>query len=753
MNEESGSRKFLIGALFAILAIIVFGLVWFFLGSGSASPVGFGWYLFSFAAGLSMIVLPCTLPLAFVIVPLSMGKGPIRGFMIAIAFGLGVAVTLSMYGIIAAIIGKVAIGSLGAPLEVVKNWLYFIAGAFAYLFALGELGLVKFRMPSYSGAFPGFIQKQQDIFKALLLGLFLGNVGVGCPHPATPVILTRIAVSGDVFYGWLLFFVHATGRILPLIFLAILGILGVNALSSLVKHKEKIARATGWGMVFVAAFILVLGLFSHDWWVTSGQHTYLEELTGEEHYLNIIAKNLGAASVHQHGLPPADNTGLFGLPLPLGTWTLLFLWVLPFFWYYYKKKKNIAAMTESPEKQSEQKTLPYLFWNFVTISLILVLVFGYILPNRFLQNATMETDHHDPAPRSSPGIMMENHASGTMDMMSIDRTGHTTHYQEELSPDEYREKYGEEQEGVAVNFNATPESPTVGEEVKFDFYVNEKPKGTPIPESDLGVQHTKKMHVIGVRRDLNEFLHIHPVAPQETSAYLKTVYVFDKPGDYKIWSEINYQDVNLVYGHPILTVSGEGPTSELAKEITTNQIVGDKYQVAIDYHDGLSVGENNHIDFSIKTLTGNGVVLGDFLGAKMHLSVISEDLAQFIHTHPNDHGGMQMDDGHGHSSLVPVARANGGEESVPQDHVGFTVPFAKEGFYKMFAQFRPADATLSVDDALVAEFWINVSKAQEKKPEGISPWWRNLLVSIAAILILSWVVKKFITVPLDLKKQ
>src|SRR3989338_1982181 len=111
-------------------------------------------------------------------------------------------------------------------------------------------------MPTYSGSYPMFIQKQNDVLKALLLGLFLGNIGIGCPHPATPFILTRIATSGDVYYGWLLFFVHAIGRIIPLLLLAVLGILGVNGLQYLVKHKAKIERGTGWGMVFVAAFIL-----------------------------------------------------------------------------------------------------------------------------------------------------------------------------------------------------------------------------------------------------------------------------------------------------------------------------------------------------------------------------------------------------------------------------------------------------------------------------------------------------------------
>lgn len=336
MDQSLGFRKVLIAVLFGISAVVVFGVFWFFFLSGGETPVGLGWYLFSFAAGLTMIVLPCTLPLAFVIVPLSMGKGPVKGFMIALAFGIGVTITLSMYGVVTAAVGKVAIEGLGASLESVKNWMYFIAGVFAYLFALGELGLVRFRMPSYTGAFPGFIQKQQDVLKALLLGFFLGNIGVGCPHPATPVILTRIAVSGDVLYGWLLFLVHALGRVLPLLFIAILGILGVNALQALVKNKDKIERATGWGMVFVAGFILCLGLFTHDWWVLSGQHTLLEQITQEAAFTGVVADTIGSGKAHSHAMPTA-TTGLLGIPLRYANWVLVLLWLIPMWWSFIRQ--------------------------------------------------------------------------------------------------------------------------------------------------------------------------------------------------------------------------------------------------------------------------------------------------------------------------------------------------------------------------------------------------------------------------------
>lgn len=347
--EQAASKLKTILALTAvgILALIVLGVFWFFI-AGSAAPVGMGWYLFSFAAGLTMIVLPCTLPLAFVIVPLSMGKGMVKGLGMAMAFGGGITVTLSVYGIITALVGEVAIDALGAPLETVKNWLYFIAGAFAYVFALGELKLVKFRMPTYTGAAPGFIQKRHDYLKAFFLGIFLGNIGVGCPHPATPVILTRIAASGDIFYGWLLFLVHAAGRILPLFLLALLGVLGVNALSWLVARKEKVERATGWGMVFVAGFILVLGLFTHDWWVASGQHSLLEELTQEETVTNLFAEQIGQGEAHEHRTQELEGkTGLFGLPLSLGNWVLVLLWLIPLWWYYLKNRK---ATVQNPQQ-------------------------------------------------------------------------------------------------------------------------------------------------------------------------------------------------------------------------------------------------------------------------------------------------------------------------------------------------------------------------------------------------------------------
>ncbi len=358
-QQSTGSLKTIIAvAALVIASIIGIGLFWFlFLAPQAGAELGrMGWYLFSFAAGLTMIVLPCTLPLAFVIVPLSMGKGLVKGLGMALSFGLGVALMLSTYGALAALAGKAGLSMMGAQVEDIKNWVYFFAGIFAYTFALAEIGLLKFRMPSYTGSAPDFIQKRKDYLKAFLLGMFLGNIGVGCPHPATPLILIEIASSADVFYGWSMFLVHAIGRVLPLVLLAVLGVLGVNGLNWLIARKEKIERANGWAMVFVAGFILTLGLFTHDWWTNSGQHNLLEKITNEQAFNARMNEQLNTEVAHVHGYIEGA-TGIFGQPAEWGNWFVVFLWILPFWWTYRREKKRVFGTPALQIRKLEQSLM------------------------------------------------------------------------------------------------------------------------------------------------------------------------------------------------------------------------------------------------------------------------------------------------------------------------------------------------------------------------------------------------------------
>ena len=110
--QEVKMRSILIFATLGVAALIVFGILYLFVLAPSAPGSSAAWYLFAFATGLTMIVMPCTLPLAFVIVPLSMGKGLVKGLSMALGFGLGIAVTQSLYGVAAAIIGSLVFSPL-----------------------------------------------------------------------------------------------------------------------------------------------------------------------------------------------------------------------------------------------------------------------------------------------------------------------------------------------------------------------------------------------------------------------------------------------------------------------------------------------------------------------------------------------------------------------------------------------------------------------------------------------------------------
>lgn len=243
---------------FVLFSIMIIGLIWL---AGGNHPVTL---TLAYAAGLSMIFLPCTLPLVFVIIPLSMGKGYKKGFFLALLFGLGMALTLTIYGVIVAFVGDYF------GLDNFSRAMFFIAGIIAYVFGLTQLDLLNLRFPELP--LPRFIQKKKDYSKAFFMGVLLGNAGVGCPNPAFYVLLVYIATTGSVLSGGWLGFVHGLGRATPLIFLSLLAILGINSMKWVASKKESIDRIMGWGLILVGVFIFSIGLFGMYWWELSFIH-------------------------------------------------------------------------------------------------------------------------------------------------------------------------------------------------------------------------------------------------------------------------------------------------------------------------------------------------------------------------------------------------------------------------------------------------------------------------------------------------
>ncbi len=306
---------------FGLLTGIIIALTYLATSAGETLTT-----ILSFAGGVSNIVLPCTLPLVFIIVPLSMGKGYRKGLVMALLFSLGLVVMLAIYGAAIALVGKY----LG--LDQATKYLYIIAGIAALIFGLAELALISFQMPSYSKV-PAFIQKRSDYAKSLFLGLFLGNAGIGCPNPVTYLILAAAAGTGSMAIGAWYMAVNGLGRALPLIFLSVLGILGVNMTSGLLKKKAVVDKITGWALVVISSFIILNGIFGHLWYEGSVFHEGLNMLFGK-----IGTKVTEANIVIQQFETTVPFVGL-------GAWINLLLPPVILVWYYFKKKGAMAKKT------------------------------------------------------------------------------------------------------------------------------------------------------------------------------------------------------------------------------------------------------------------------------------------------------------------------------------------------------------------------------------------------------------------------
>lgn len=263
MPSQVLAKKSLVLISFVLFSLIFIGVI-FSLGisivDGKENTEYLSWIVIAYVAGLSMIILPCTLPLVFIIVPLSMGKGYKKGLSMALLFSLGLVITITSYGIAIAVLGQ------SVSLDQISTIMFLIAGIAAFIFGLSQLKIISLKMPSYSGT-PKFIQKRGEYAKSFFMGLLLGNAGVGCPNPLFYWLLIYIAGTGSLEIGASVGLVHGVGRAIPLILMSVLAVIGINATKSLVVKRESIERASGWMLIIIGAFLIINGLpEGHGWY-------------------------------------------------------------------------------------------------------------------------------------------------------------------------------------------------------------------------------------------------------------------------------------------------------------------------------------------------------------------------------------------------------------------------------------------------------------------------------------------------------
>ncbi|MDA2923569.1 thioredoxin family protein [Acidobacteria bacterium AH-259-L09] len=162
---------------------------------------------FLFVLGLALNLTPCVYPM----IPVTIGyfshqsEGKTwRVFGLGLMYLLGIAITYSTLGVIAALTGQM----FGALLQ--NPWVLVSVAMIMVVLALSLFGMYQIQAPSFirrkiSGGSSG------GILGALTMGLVVGIVAAPCVGPVTFGLLTYVGATGNPWLGFWMFFTLSLG--------------------------------------------------------------------------------------------------------------------------------------------------------------------------------------------------------------------------------------------------------------------------------------------------------------------------------------------------------------------------------------------------------------------------------------------------------------------------------------------------------------------------------------------------------------
>jgi len=175
-------------------------------------------FLVIFLGGLGLNLTPCIYPLIPITIGFFLAQGtgsPRWVFVLSLFYVLGMAVTYSILGTLAAFTGSLFGSALQNPLVLI-----FIACVLVGL-SLSMFGLYEIRMPVFLTRIAG--KSSHGVFGALLMGLTVGILAAPCIGPFVIGLLSYVGERGNPVLGFWAFFVLALGLGTPFLFLGMLS--------------------------------------------------------------------------------------------------------------------------------------------------------------------------------------------------------------------------------------------------------------------------------------------------------------------------------------------------------------------------------------------------------------------------------------------------------------------------------------------------------------------------------------------------
>src|SRR5699024_8602605 len=213
-----------------------------------------------FLGGILLAFTPCVFPMIPILSGIIAGEktpGARRGFVLSVAYVLGVAVPYTLAGLLVALFGAGLNLQflLQQPAAIITSAIIFV------LLALSMLGLYELQLPEWlrgrlNNAGP---KGGGGIIGAVLLGAISALVVSPCVTPILAGALVYVAGSGDAVTGALSLFALAIGMGVPLI---VVGTGGGHLLPRAGQWMDDVKRF--FGVVMLAVAIWLLGRILSD---------------------------------------------------------------------------------------------------------------------------------------------------------------------------------------------------------------------------------------------------------------------------------------------------------------------------------------------------------------------------------------------------------------------------------------------------------------------------------------------------------
>lgn len=218
-------------------------------------------WLLVFFAGVLTSLTPCIFPL----IPITLavigsrqeGRSKRASFFLSLSYVLGIALTYSILGVVAALTGSLFGSLLGHPLVAVALALVFS------VLALSLLGWYAIETPSFLTHRLMLHKTQHGWLGAFMAGNIAGIVASPCVGPVLAGLLAYVAQTQNALHGFGLMFVFALGMGQLLLLL--------GTFSSL---QKRLPRSGPWmelvKITFALAFFALAGFYVKSWLTSEG---------------------------------------------------------------------------------------------------------------------------------------------------------------------------------------------------------------------------------------------------------------------------------------------------------------------------------------------------------------------------------------------------------------------------------------------------------------------------------------------------